>query len=171
MIGQKQLEPGNSFSGLGGSNASFEALRALFILSRQTIDVIGLSGLTPVTVLNGKHVAGDVDCNKKGAMLSDTMLRWARAHVSSRQICKIKVTLTLLFIRVNRYVNNCIEPFIEPPISKEDPGVFICDGVGVHMTPDFIEYMINTGWILVLRTPFCSDVQQGEDLVSFWALK
>ena len=82
VFGQKQ--PGNSFSGVGGSNASFEALRALFILSRQTIDVIGLAGLTPVTVLNGKPVAGDVDCNTKGAMLSDTMLRCARAHVGRR---------------------------------------------------------------------------------------
>jgi hypothetical protein len=71
----------------------------------------------------------------------------------------------------SRYLKQCIEPYILPPVSKEDPGVFVCDGVGVHITCDFLEYMIHKGWILVLRTPFCSDVLQGEDLVSFWALK
>jgi hypothetical protein len=39
-------------------------------------------------------------------------------------------------------------------VSKEDTRVFGCDGVGVHITCDFLEYMIDKGWVLVLRTPF-----------------
>ena len=49
--------------------------------------------------------------------------------------------------------------------------MFVCDGVGIHITCDFLGYIIDKGWVLVLRTPFCSYVLQNEDLVSFWALK
>jgi hypothetical protein len=141
-LGQKA--PGNSFSGVGGSNAAFEGLRALFVLSSETLDVEALLDHLPATVLMGKTVHGEVDCNTKGAMTGELMIK---------------------------YLKTCIEPYVGEPVSKENPAVFVCDGVGVHMTLEFLEHMIESGWLLVLRTPYCSEKQQNEDLLSFWALK
>ena len=196
--------PGTSFSAAGGSNAAFEGLRAFFILARESIDVMQLLGHLPCTSLGGKVVSGDVSCNTKGAMTGTLMIT---------------------------YVQTCIEPFLDPPVSKENPAVFLCDGVGVHMTIEFLEYMIlkanslpfpffarcprsnmrytmresararaicaiaraptplggqitsidlccvdashscDQGWIVVLRTPYCSEKMQNEDLYNFWSLK
>ena len=141
-IGSKA--PGNSFSAVGGSNGAFEGLRALFVLARESIDVEGLLGHLPVTTLRGLPVSGDVQCNTKGAMTGELM---------------------------RKYVQTCIEPYVGEPVSKENPAVFVCDGVGVHMTVEFLEYMTLKGWILVLRTPYCSEKMQNEDLINFWALK
>ena len=136
--------PGTSFSAAGGSNMAFEGLRAFFVLAKETIDVESLLGHLPVTMLMGHPVSGDVACNTKGAMTGDLMIK---------------------------YVRTCVEPYVGEPVSKENPAVFICDGVGVHLTVEFLEYMITKGWLLVLRTPYCSEKQQVEDLFNFWKLK
>lgn len=56
-------------------------------------------------------------------------------------------------------------------LSATRKAVVACDGVNTHMTDRFVSACRAAHIELVLRTPWCSNRIQFEDLVNFWQLK
>ena len=64
------------------------------------------------------------------------------------------------------------------PMLKAHGGVFswrravmACDGVGTHMSSQFLDKCKQENIVVVLRTPYCSNSIQFEDLYNFFILK
>ena len=132
-----------TFSAVGGSNAAFQATPCYAVTATETVSVEWFER-GPKTMIGGKVYGTTGNCNTKGSVTGELAIE---------------------------YVETCIKPTLQPPVSKDNGAVIVCDGVGCHMTIAFLEYCSENGFILVLRTPFCSEKQQNEDLVSFWMLK
>ena len=70
-----------------------------------------------------------------------------------------------------KYITDVVEPPIHPPISTTNPGVLLCDGVGVHCNVNFLRFCAERGWKVVLRIPWTSEITPNEDLVNLWEFK
>jgi hypothetical protein len=81
--------------------------------------------------------------------------------------------------------NDCISDVMEKAITWRWQGVespweqknrkrlriITTDGVGIHINPKFLQYLLDNDIRLVLRCPYSSSKTQPEDVTSFWYLK
>lgn len=56
-------------------------------------------------------------------------------------------------------------------VSSTKRAVAACDGVKTHMTSQFLDKCKERHIVVSLRTPYCSNSIQFEDLLNFWLLK
>eukprot|EP01046_Picozoa_sp_COSAG06_P019321 COSAG06_NODE_1372_length_9663_cov_5.356232_11_plen_376_part_01 len=54
---------------------------------------------------------------------------------------------------------------------RERLRIITTDGVGIHINPKFLQYLLDNDIRLVLRCPYSSSKTQPEDVTSFWYLK
>tara|TARA_B110001450_G_scaffold256608_2_gene287735 strand:+ start:712 stop:2802 length:2091 start_codon:yes stop_codon:yes gene_type:complete len=142
-IGQKSATHTSSL--VGGSNAKGEPVPPWFCLRALTCDD-SLFALGPVAIVNGHSYPSRGSCNAKGS-------------VDGKH--------AILFL-----IQSLLPMFqAHGGLSADKRAVVACDGVGTHMTTEFFETCRKHHIIIVLRTPWCSNRIQFEDLVNFWQLK
>ena len=130
---------------VGGTIGTFEALPCFACTASETLDLAWFEN-GPTTIINGKLLMMDGDCNTKGSINNKTAIEYMK-----------------------RSVLRAFEARALPTAEKK--GIVICDGVGSHLSEELLDFMIEHHLILILRTPNCSQKQQPEDLVSFQRVK
>jgi hypothetical protein len=142
-IGQKCAS--HTASMVGGSNALGEPLPPWFVLASKTCDD-SMFALGPVAIINGKSFPSRGTCNVKGSVNSENALR---------------------------LIDECFVPAFEAhgKLSDDRRGVISCDGVGPHMTTQFLDKCTAKHILVCLRTMWCSNSIQFEDLLNFWIFK
>mmetsp|Transcript_31731 Transcript_31731/g.63367 ORF Transcript_31731/g.63367 Transcript_31731/m.63367 type:complete len:590 (-) Transcript_31731:1569-3338(-) len=142
-IGQKSAS--HTASLVGGSNALHEPLVPFVCLACSDFNRAILL-LGPIAVINGKRFHTQGTCNPKGSINGKAAIQ---------------------------LVDQSLLPAFEAHrgLTSSRKAVVACDGVGTHMTLEFLEHCQDHYIVLVLRTPYCSQVEQFEDLVNFWDFK
>ena len=143
-VGQKSAS--HTASLVGGSNALGEPVPAWFCLASGSEPDSAVFALGPVAVVNGHELPSRGASNPKGSVDGKLAIRFLRESLL---------------------------PMLEAhaPLSATRRAVVACDGVGTHMTPDFFRALREAHVVIVLRTPWCSNRIQFEDLVNFWQMK
>ena len=143
-IGKKNAS-GQTMSLVGGSNAMGEALIPLISLSCVDFDEKILER-GPAAIVNGKRFIMRGTSNPKGSIDGKGILMLVR---------------------------ECLLPMFEAHgvLSPTRRAVVVCDCVGTHMTTEFLDLCTEHNIVVVLRTPWCSNSIQFEDLRNFWTLK
>ena len=90
---------GYALTGVGGSNAAFEPMPMGAIFPGNSFDPAWMAK-APTALVNGKRMAAVPNTNAKGGMTDDMMI-W--------------------------YLEEMLEPTLDPPISPDDPAVLFCD--------------------------------------------
>lgn len=135
-----------SASLVGGSNALGEPTPAYLVLKAGTAPAQSTFSRGPVATVNGRQFPTQGGHNAKGS---------------------VDTPQAIAFIR------DCLLPMFEAHggLRSDRKAVLVCDGVGTHMTEEFIDFCNKNHIVLAIRTPNCSSIQQFEDLVNFWELK
>ena len=142
-IGQKTASKTSSI--VAGSNGLGEPVPPWFCLAANTIDD-AIFKLGPVAIVNGKACPSQGACNPKGS-------------VNGKYAVLFIVQSLLMMFKARG------------GLSATRRAVVACDGVGTHMTSEFFEACRKHFIVIVLRTPWCSNRIQFEDLVNFWQMK
>ena len=142
-IGQKSASHSSSL--VGGSNALGEPVPPWFCLAATNIDP-ALFKLGPVANVNGYACPSQGTCNPKGS-------------VNGKYAILFVIQSLLMMFRAHG------------GLRPDNRAVVACDGVGTHMTTEFFKACREVHIVICLRTPWCSNRIQFEDLVNFWQLK
>ena len=142
-VGQKSASHTSSL--VGGSNAKGEPVPPWFCLAANMCDD-SIFALGPVAVVNGHSCPSRGSCNPKGS-------------VDGKHA--ILFLIQSLLVMFKAYGG----------LRADRRAVVACDGVGTHMTTEFFDACRKHHIVIVLRTPWCSNRIQFEDLVNFWQLK
>ena len=133
-------------SGVGGSNGLGEAMPCMVVTASETMDSKWWQD-GPVAVVNGQQLGMHCNCNAKGSVNGEMAIEYVRVCVLGSLRAHGKLP------------------------TAERKAILVCDGVGTHLTEEFLDFLIENHFVLVLRTPNCSQKQQPEDLYNFWLLK
>mgnify|MGYP000844587223 FL=1 len=146
--GEVAGKKGSSYSAslVGGSNAKGEPIPCRLVLACKMPPKQSIFAAGPVALVNGQRFPTTGGHNEKGSVDTDEAIAFLRESV-------LPMFAAHGGLRADRR------------------GVLVCDGVGTHMTTEFIDFCSMNFITLVLRTPNCSAIQQFEDLVNFWELK
>ena len=142
-IGQKSATHTSSI--VGGSNALGEPLPAWFSVAASEVDD-AIFSCGPVAVVGGQEFPSRGMCNPKGSVDGKHAVQFL----------------------VESLVAMCSA---HGRLRADRRAVVACDGVGTHMTDEFLQACRDNFIVLVLRTPWCSNRIQFEDIVNFWQLK
>ena len=142
-IGQKTASHTSSL--VGGSNGLGEPVPPWFCFAASTIDE-SIFRLGPVAMVNGKACPTRGACNPKGS---------------------VNGKFAVLFLLQSLMVMFAARGGLR----ADKKAVVACDGVGTHMTAEFFAACRKRHIVICLRTPWCSNRVQFEDLVNFWQLK
>ena len=142
-MGQKSAS--HTASLVGGSNGLGEPVPPWFCFAASNFDR-SILNLGPVAIVNGHACPSQGACNPKGS-------------VDGKYAILFLIQAILVMFQA------------WGGLSSTKRGVIMCDGVGTHMTRDFFDACRKFHIVLVLRTPWCSNRIQFEDLVNFWRLK
>jgi len=134
-----------------GSRGDGKALPPMAIFPRKTMGKVGddssawtldfwrqwrrVAPASPICGKDGKPLMAKVMGNKSGGMTHD---------------------LGAIYLR------DVIAPAM-PELTKEKPGILVCDGHGSHLTLEFLETAIALNIIVILRPPHTTSRMQGED--------
>ena len=129
---------GTSASLVGGSNGAYEGLPPYAASASATFDPAWIMD-GPTTTINGHTYGMEATCNDTGAIKGAAPVDFLK-----RSVLKVWEARGM-----------------DGPTEAE-PGVLVCDGAGGHLTVEFIDWCIDHHFILVLRTPNCSQKQQNE---------
>ena len=142
-VGQKNASHTSSMC--GGSNAAGEPVPAWFSVAAKHVDP-AIFQLGPMAKVNGKLIASQGRSNEKGSVTGD-------------------------FAAV--FIDESVVPMLNAHggVSSTRRAVMACDGVVTHMTSKFLDKCKECHIVVVLRTPYCSNSIQFEDLMNFWVLK
>ena len=142
-IGQKTASHSSTL--VGGSNALGEPTPPWFCLAARDFDP-SVFALGPVAIVNGQECPSRGTCNPKGSVTGEYAVLF------------IIQSLNVMFAA-------------RGGLSPTRRAVVACDGVGTHMTSEFFDACREHNIVIVLRTPWCSNRIQFEDLVNFWQMK
>ena len=130
---------------VGGTNGAGEGLPCFAVTATGSVDLDWFTD-GPTTTINGKRLLMDGTCNAKGSVNNAAALEY-----------------------VERAVLRAFEARELP--TAERKAIMVCDGCGTHLSPDFIDLLVEKHIVLILRTPNTSQKTQPEDLVSFQRVK
>lgn len=142
-VGQKSASHTSSL--VGGSNALGEPVPPWFCLAANTVDD-AIFALGPVAMVNGHRCPSRGSCNPKGSV------------DGKHAILFVLQSLKVMFQA-------------RGGLRSDRRAVVACDGVGTHMTTEFFAACRKAHIVIVLRTPWCSNRIQFEDILNFWLLK
>ena len=181
-IGQRHASHTSSLA--GGSNALGEAMPAWFSVASKTVDP-AIFRFGPVAQVNGTSIPSQGRCNEKGsvtghfAALQRQRTHTRHAHTRHTQrgyerasLCVLmSLSLTGDFAAI--MIDESVVPMLNAHggVSSTNRAVLACDGVGTHMTSQFLDKCKQRHIVVSLRTPYCSNSIQFEDLHNFWLLK
>jgi hypothetical protein len=143
-VGQKSAS--HTASMAGGSNAIGEPVPPWFSLAANSDPDDAIFAMGPVAIVNGHRLPSRGASNPKGSV------------DGKHAILMLFASLVAMFDA-------------HGGLRADRRAVVACDGVGTHMTAEFFKACREAHIVMVLRTPWCSNRIQFEDLVSFWQLK
>ena len=187
VVGQKHASHTSSM--VGGSNALGEATPAWFSVASKTVDP-AIFRFGPVAQVNGTLIPSHGRCNEKGSVTGHfAALQRQRAHArhahtrhahtrharrgSDRASLCVLMSLSLTGDFAAIMIDESVVPMLNAHggVSSTRRAVAACDGVTTHMTSQFLDKCKQRHIVISLRTPYCSNSIQFEDLLNFWLLK